>query len=175
MRLLEFRYVKSGAPEADYPDASDVLGSLRLRKDKEEIEAMRQAVKVAPERARSNHSIDQNRHDRKGAGSGTGHAVIEAWLGTGTALLPDRLRRTELGQPHASPTERKLQAGDLLVIDWGATVDGYISDLTRTFAVGQVDAEYEKIHKIVQEANAAGRAAGKPGVPARMWTKPRAL
>jgi Xaa-Pro dipeptidase len=64
--------------------------------------------------------------------------------------------------PHASPTERKLQAGDLLVIDWGATVDGYISDLTRTFAVRQVQAEYEKIHKIVQEANAAGRAAGKP-------------
>ena len=67
--------------------------------------------------------------------------------------------------PHASPTGRKLQAGDLLVIDYGAMVDGYISDLTRTFAVGQVEAEYEKIHKIVQEANAAGRAAGKPGVP----------
>jgi len=56
-----------------------------------------------------------------------------------------------------------LQSGDLLVIDWGATHDGYISDLTRTFAVGDVDDEYQKIHKIVQEANAAGRAAGKPG------------
>jgi len=67
--------------------------------------------------------------------------------------------------PHASPTERELQKGDLLVVDWGAAYDGYISDLTRTFAVGEVDAEYEKIHKIVQEANAAGRAAGKPGVP----------
>ena len=44
-------------------------------------------------------------------------------------------------------------------------MDGYISDITRTFAVGEVEAEYEKIHKIVQEANAAGRAAGKPGVP----------
>jgi Xaa-Pro dipeptidase len=42
-------------------------------------------------------------------------------------------------------------------------VDGYISDLTRTFAVGEVDAEYLHIHQIVLEANAAGRAAGKPG------------
>jgi Xaa-Pro dipeptidase len=67
--------------------------------------------------------------------------------------------------PHASPTERKLQAGDLLVVDWSAAYDGYISDLTRTFAVGEVDEEYKKIHKIVQEANAAGRAAAKPGVP----------
>ena len=32
------------------------------------------------------------------------------------------------------PSERKLQSGDLLVVDWGATVDGYVSDLTRTFA-----------------------------------------
>jgi len=67
--------------------------------------------------------------------------------------------------PHASPTARKLQAGDLLVVDWGATYDGYISDLTRTFAVGEVDEEYQKIHEIVQEANAAGRGAAKPGVP----------
>jgi Xaa-Pro dipeptidase len=67
--------------------------------------------------------------------------------------------------PHANPGERPLQAGDLLVVDWGAAWGGYVSDLTRTFAVGQVDAEFEKIHKIVQEANAAGRAAGKPGAP----------
>ena len=67
--------------------------------------------------------------------------------------------------PHASPSERKFQAGDLLVVDWGAAYRGYISDLTRTFAVGEVEAEFQKIHKIVQEANAAGRAAGKPGVP----------
>ena len=67
--------------------------------------------------------------------------------------------------PHASPGDRKLQPGDLLVIDWGAAYEGYISDLTRTFAVGEVAEEYRKIHKLVQEANAAGRAAAKPGVP----------
>jgi Xaa-Pro dipeptidase len=67
--------------------------------------------------------------------------------------------------PHASPSERRLQVGDLLVVDWGAAYDGYISDLTRTFAVGEVDEEYRKIHRIVQESNAAGRAAAQPGVP----------
>jgi Xaa-Pro dipeptidase len=67
--------------------------------------------------------------------------------------------------PHATPSDRKIKVGDLLVVDWGAAVDGYISDLTRTFAVGEVDSEYRKIHQIVLEANAAGRAAGKPGTP----------
>jgi Xaa-Pro dipeptidase len=67
--------------------------------------------------------------------------------------------------PHASPSDRKIRQGDLVVVDWGAAVDGYVSDLTRTLAVGEVDAEYRKIHQIVLEANAAGRAAGKPGMP----------
>jgi Xaa-Pro dipeptidase len=67
--------------------------------------------------------------------------------------------------PHASPSERPLQTGDLLVIDWGAIYNGYISDLTRTFAIGQVDEEYRRIHEIVQQANGAGRQAGGPGVP----------
>jgi Xaa-Pro dipeptidase len=66
--------------------------------------------------------------------------------------------------PHASPSDRKIRPGDLLVVDWGAAVNGYISDLTRTFAVGEVKEEYRKIHQIVLEANAAGREAGKPGV-----------
>ena len=67
--------------------------------------------------------------------------------------------------PHATPSDRSLGAGDLLVVDWGAAVDGYISDLTRTFAVGKVDEEYRKIHQIVLDANAAGRAVAMPGVP----------
>jgi len=66
---------------------------------------------------------------------------------------------------HVLPSDRKLQVGDMLVVDWGAAYDGYMSDLTRTFAVGEVDEEFKKIHKIVQDSNAAGRAAGKPGVP----------
>jgi len=64
---------------------------------------------------------------------------------------------------HAFPTERKLAAGDLLVIDWGASAAGYFADITRTFAVGEVEEELAKVHRIVQEANAAGRAAVRAG------------
>ena len=48
--------------------------------------------------------------------------------------------------PHATPTDRKLQRGDLLVIDWGVYVDDYPSDLTRTFAVGEIDPELRRIY-----------------------------
>ncbi len=64
------------------------------------------------------------------------------------------------------PPGRALQAGDLLVIDWGAAWQGYFSDLTRTFAIGKPDGEMVRIARLVAEANAAGRGAARAGVPA---------
>jgi Xaa-Pro dipeptidase len=165
MRLLEFRYVKAGAPEADYPDASDTLGSLRLRKDEEEIEIMRKAVKIAQAALEATLPLIKMGMAEKELSAELVVQLLRHGSEPELPFAPIVSGGPNSANPHASPTERKLQAGDLLVIDYGATVDGYISDLTRTFAVGQVDAEYQKIHKIVQEANAAGRAAGKPGVP----------
>ena len=68
--------------------------------------------------------------------------------------------------PHANPSDRCLAAGDLVVVDWGASYAGYYSDLTRTLAVGDVETELRQIARIVADANAAGRAAGKPGITA---------
>ena len=67
---------------------------------------------------------------------------------------------------HAFPSSRKLAPGDFLVIDWGASYEGYISDITRTFAIGEIAPEMQKIYQIVKEANEAGRAAGRPGIHA---------
>jgi Xaa-Pro dipeptidase len=51
------------------------------------------------------------------------------------------------------------------LFDWGATANDYLSDITRTFAVGDVDPELAKIAGIVKSANEAARAAAGPGVP----------
>ncbi len=171
MRLLEFRYVKSGAPEADFPDASDVLALLRLRKDMEEIESMRKAVKVAQNALEATIPLIKIGMTEKELAAELVTQLLRHGSEPELPFSPIVSGGPNSANPHASPSKRKLQSGDLLVIDWGATVDGYISDLTRTFAVGEVEAEYEKIHKIVQGANAAGRAAGKPGVPCAVVDK----
>jgi Xaa-Pro dipeptidase len=67
--------------------------------------------------------------------------------------------------PHATVSDRKIAKGDLLLFDWGASVDGYFSDLTRTFAVGEISEELKRIYEVVKLANQAGRDAGKPGAP----------
>jgi Xaa-Pro dipeptidase len=66
--------------------------------------------------------------------------------------------------PHGGTSSRRLEVGDLLLLDFGAMVDGYPSDITRTFAVGEVDAELPDVYRIVRAANAAGQAAVRPGV-----------
>jgi Xaa-Pro dipeptidase len=165
LRLLEFRYVRDGAPEADYPDASDVLADLRLRKDKAEVDAMRRAVRIAQEALEATIPTMKIDITEKAIAAELVTQLLRHGSDPELPFAPIISSGPNAANPHASPSDRKLQSGDMLVVDWGAAHDGYISDLTRTFAVGDVDQEWRKIHKIVQDANAAGRAAAKPGVP----------
>jgi Xaa-Pro dipeptidase len=165
MRLLEFRYVKAGAPEADFPDAAEALSSLRLCKEQAEVEAMKRAVKVAQDALEATLPFIKIGMTEKEIASELTMQLLKHGSESELPFPPIVSAGPNSANPHASPSDRKLQRGDLLVVDWGATVDGYISDLTRAFAVGEVDDECKKIHKIVQDANAAGRAAGKPGAP----------
>ena len=165
LRLMEFRHVKAGAPEADYPDASDVLTNLRLKKDKAEIDAMRVAVKIAQDALEAVIPQIKIGMTEKELASELVIQLLKHGSESEIPFAPIVSGGPNSANPHASPTDRKLQAGDMLVVDWGATQNGYISDLTRTFAVGEVDEEFKKIHKIVQESNAAGRAVSKPGIP----------
>ena len=165
MRILEFNKLKLINAAAECPDASWVVGSLRVCKDAQEIAAMRDAVKVAQAALEATlPTIRVGMQEKEIAGE-----LVVQLLRHGSQpempFAPIVSSGPNSANPHASPSDRKLQPGDLLVVDWGAAVDGYISDLTRTFAVGKVDEEYQKIHTIVQAANAAGRAAARPGVP----------
>jgi Xaa-Pro aminopeptidase len=70
-------------------------------------------------------------------------------------------------KPHARPETRRVTTGDLVVIDFGATVDGYRSDMTRTFVVGEPDAARRRLIDVVTAAQAAGVAAVGAGVEAK--------
>lgn len=68
--------------------------------------------------------------------------------------------------PHHRPTETAVEAGHTVVIDVGALVDGYHSDMTRTFVVGQPTALQQEVYDVVLAAQVAGVAAVRPGVRA---------
>ncbi len=69
--------------------------------------------------------------------------------------------------PHAQTTDRELRAGDLVVIDIGAKVRGYCSDMTRTFAVRSASSQARDIYGIVYGAQQASAAAVRPGAVCR--------
>jgi Xaa-Pro dipeptidase len=164
MRLLEFNYLRDGAASAEFPDASRVVSSLRILKDANEVSAIRQAVRVAQNALEALLPHIKISVTEEEVAAELLLQLLRAGTQPELSFSPIVSSGPNSANPHASPSRRKLQVGDLLVVDWGALSGGYVSDLTRTFAVGEVDPEYHKIHRIIQEANAAGRAVGKPGV-----------
>jgi Xaa-Pro aminopeptidase len=65
--------------------------------------------------------------------------------------------------PHGVPGPKKLEEGDFVTIDFGAIVEGYRSDMTRTFAIGYATEEMKKVYNTVLEAQLAGINAFEPG------------
>jgi Xaa-Pro aminopeptidase len=71
------------------------------------------------------------------------------------------------GFPHHQPDGRRIVDGDLLVVDFGALLDGYHSDMTRTITVGEPSAERSELLALVTDAQALGVAAVRPGIDAK--------
>lgn len=66
--------------------------------------------------------------------------------------------------PHARPSARRIEPGDVVLFDFGAVVDGYHSDMTRTVSVGQSDEELARIYEVVHGAQRAAIEGLRPGL-----------
>jgi Xaa-Pro dipeptidase len=165
VRFLELSLLKDAMPGIDFVNAVDTVAQLRMVKDEYEIAAMQEAVKVAQDALEVALPLVKIGMTEKELAAEVVMQIFRQGSGTTLPFQPIVATGPNSANPHAFPTDRPLAAGDLLVIDWGASVRDYFSDLTRTFGVGEVTPEQEKIHKIVQEANAAARAIAKPGIP----------
>ena len=84
--------------------------------------------------------------------------------GTGLAFDPIVVSGPNTSLPHGVAGERKIQAGDFVTMDFGASYMGYCADMTRTVAVGYATEEMKKVYSIVLEAQNSAIAATKAGV-----------
>lgn len=166
IRYLELRLIEGALPEIKLTSAEDSLAELRMRKDSEELSHMRRAVEIAQHALQNTlPAIQVGMSERQVAAELT-LQLLRAGADAQMPFAPIVSGGPNSANPHASPSERPLASGDLLVIDWGAYYEGYCSDLTRTFAIGEVDPEFQHIAEIVGQANEAGRRAAGPGIPA---------
>lgn len=166
LRVLELSFLESSAPQAKFVSAEESLSYLRMRKDSNEISAMREAVNIAQRALQATLGFIQVGKTERQIATELTLQLLKAGSEASIPFTPIVASGPNSANPHAVLSGRQLQRGDLLIIDWGASYDGYISDLTRTFAIGPVEAEFERIARIVASANEAGRSAARPGVTA---------
>jgi Xaa-Pro dipeptidase len=164
LRVLELRYLESSAPQATFVSAEESLAYLRMRKDTNEVDAMREAVRIAQSALGATLGFIRPGITERAIATELTLQLLKAGSEAAIPFAPIVASGPNSANPHAVPSDRELKTGDLLIIDWGASYDGYISDLTRTFAIGKVEQEYQRIAEIVAQANAAGRTTAGPGV-----------
>jgi Xaa-Pro aminopeptidase len=90
------------------------------------------------------------------------HGADDRSYETIVASGPDNAAR-----PHHEVGRRTIVEGDTVIIDVGALVDGYHSDMTRSYVIGEPTHEQREIYRLVEVAHAAGIAALRPGISAR--------
>ena len=166
LRLLEYRLLALAARKADFISAENALARLRMIKDTSEIMAMRKAAQIAQNALAAtlpHIRLAISEHD---LASELTLQLLRAGSDSEIPFAPIVSAGPNSANPHASPSDRLLQAGDLLVLDFGAGYRGYISDITRTFALGEIDPEYAHIAQLVLEANTAARNLARPGLTA---------
>lgn len=166
IRFLELGLLQSVSNQFEFLSAESIITSIRIKKDKEEISRMRKAVEIAQNALLATIPSIKPGVSEKDIAAELTLQLLRGGSEPEMPFTPIVSGGPNSANPHATPSNRKLQPGDCLVIDWGATFEGYISDITRTFAIVEIDSEMERIGQIVADANAAARSLARPGVPA---------
>jgi Xaa-Pro dipeptidase len=166
MRVLESQHLFACATGLELSPADPLINTLRGVKDAEEIASMQKAVSVAEEAMNSLlPDIRIGMSEKQIAGMLT-LKLMDAGADS-ISFDPIVASGPNSAIPHAVPTDRQIQEGDLLLFDWGAMIDGYASDLTRTFALGEIEPEMKEIYDVVRLANKAAKAVVLPGASAQ--------
>ncbi|MDX2198380.1 MAG: Xaa-Pro peptidase family protein [Phycisphaerae bacterium] len=159
-----FLGLRKAAPKIDLNPCGGWLSAAREVKIDDEISRIRRAVAVA-ERAflKVKKSLRPDLTERQIAAA----LVYEMTRGgaSGPAFAPIVATGANAALPHYAPEDVPIGRSGLLLIDWGAKVDGYVSDLTRVIALGTVPPNLAAAYRAVRGAHDRAVAAAKPGLP----------
>lgn len=150
-------------PNVAWAPASQLTSPLRIRKDPDEVNALREAA----------HAVDRvmQRIPREVRFAGRTEREVARKLaemtleeGHETAEFTIVASGPNGASPHHEPGERIIEKGDFVVCDFGGRRLGYYSDCTRTFSVGRPSPLQAEVHRVVRTANEEGRKVAAPGI-----------
>jgi len=160
--INDFNKLKNNLSDSDFIDASSIIWEMRMIKSKNEIDKIKKIISIASQ------AFDELQNYIN-----IGQSEIEI-----TNIMKKKL--IDLGADHTlymscasglggydqiicDPTEKKLNEGDVLVIDTGTTYDGYFCDFDRNFGFGKISDDVVKTYDILWEALEIGMQSAKPG------------
>jgi Xaa-Pro dipeptidase len=154
--------LRKAAASATFVSATLVTAGCRMIKSGHEIELMRLAAKVtlaAYQATYQSMKVGMTQHN------------VEEMLETAHRKLGfEGGADAQVGEfssfPHGSVQPQEIREGTVVMIDGGCSVEGYQSDITRTFVLGKASDKMKQVFEIVQQAQSAALAAAKPGVEA---------
>jgi Xaa-Pro aminopeptidase len=154
------RLEAAAGDDVEFVPAGDLVEQLRAVKEPEELERIAAAAKLSDEVytwALERGLAGQTERDIARA--------VESRIRElgGEPSFPPIVATAEDGAlPHAEPGDREIGSGELVVFDMGSELDGYCSDCTRTFAVGEPGEEVREVYELVRRAQEAALAAVRP-------------
>jgi len=160
----QYKSMTEKLPGFKFVEADKTIESFRYYKDNSELASIREAIRLAEDafkliEDRIKPGITERElaaeleYQMKLAGSRKESFDTIVAFGPNAAL------------PHAQPSDYVLVPGEPITVDWGAmTTDGYLSDMTRTFFIGEPNPEMLKVYRTVMEAQLAALDAMKPGM-----------
>jgi Xaa-Pro dipeptidase len=153
--------ISGAAPALRVASASPVTAGCRMIKDAHEIELMRLASQV---------TLKCYEAVFKALKPGMTQNDVSSLIGAGYSRLGfPGFASIQVGEytalPHGSITPQTIREGTIIMIDDGCTVEGYQSDITRTFVLGKATDKMKNVFDIVHQAQTAALKAARPGVP----------
>ena len=150
-------------PHVTFRRATDVTGPLRVVKDPAEVAALRAAAAVVDDIAR----VMRERPFAGRTELDVHRELVERMLEGGheRANFAIVAAGANAASPHHDPTGRVIEPGDVVLCDFGGTMHGYCSDITRMFVVGELDPEVRDAYDVLVAAQEAGVQAATVGTP----------
>ncbi len=143
---------------------ADLFGALRMIKTPEEVEKIRAACAITD--AAFEHVCRLIRPGMSEFDLGLELEFFIRRQGADIAFDPIVVSGNRSARPHGRASEKLLEVGDFLTLDFGAKFNGYNSDITRTVIIGQASDRHREIYEQVLKAETSSMAAMKPGVRA---------
>jgi Xaa-Pro aminopeptidase len=166
LSFAQYRALKRALPGVSFVPTSEVIEKIALVKDPDEIRAMRKAIAISDRTFLE--ILPQIRAGIREVDIAAEISFRQRSLGAERDAFDPIVASGKRGcEPHARPSKKRLRSGECVTLDFGAVVQGYHSDLTRTIALGSLSRRWREMYTTVLDAQRVAIAGAKGGMRAK--------